>query len=572
MQPLKNSPKAAKSPEVSATGRGSRPAPDRKSSRLRALLESEQLEFLMEAHNGISARIVEEAGFHGIWASGLALSAQYGVRDNNEASWTQIVDMLEFMSDATSIPILLDGDTGYGNFNNLRRLVRKLEQRDIGGVCIEDKLFPKTNSFIDGERQPLADVEEFCGKIEAGCDSRSDPDFCIVARVEALIVGWGLDEALRRAEAYREAGADAILIHSKQRQPDEVLAFARRWQDRAPLVIVPTRYYSTSADTYRKADISVAIWANHLLRAAITAMQRAAGEIHDAESLANIEDQIAPVNEVFRLQGAEELAGAEKRYFGGRAVDRHAVVLAASRGDDLGPVTAEQPKAMIPIAGSPLLQRLVDTFKRQNVNDITVVAGYRAEAIESIGGIEIVRNADFENSGELASLNCAMHAISGDTVITYGDLLFRSYILDDLLSHRDEVVAVVDTRLPEDTSPDYRDLVWCTRDGSHQLFHEDVNLLKVSFGAEDETSLPCGRWIGMLRVCGHGVERLHAAMATLRQREDFDRLGLTDLINTLASGETPVKVLYIHGHWLDVNGMEDLGRATDFSYGGAAER
>lgn len=153
-----------------------------KCAQLRALLESSELEFIMEAHNGISARIVEEAGFKGIWASGLAISAQFGVRDNNEASWTQVVEMLEFMADATRIPILLDGDTGYGDFNNMRRLVRKLEQRGVAGVCIEDKLFPKSNSFINGNRQPLANVDEFCGKIKAGKDSQTDPDFRIVAR------------------------------------------------------------------------------------------------------------------------------------------------------------------------------------------------------------------------------------------------------------------------------------------------------------------------------------------------------------------------------------------------------
>src|SRR4029079_1163864 len=126
-----------------------------KTATLRRLLMSRELEFLMEAHNGLSARIVEEAGFHGIWASGLSISAALGVRDNNEASWTQVVEVVEFMSDATSIPILLDADTGYGNFNNMRRLVRKLEQRGVAAVCIEDKQFPKTNSFINGEQQPL---------------------------------------------------------------------------------------------------------------------------------------------------------------------------------------------------------------------------------------------------------------------------------------------------------------------------------------------------------------------------------------------------------------------------------
>ena len=170
----------------------------------------------MEAHNGLSARIVEEAGFRGIWASGLSISAALGVRDNNEASWTQVLEVVEFMSDATRIPILLDADTGYGNFNNMRRLVRKLEQRGVAAVCIEDKLFPKTNSFINSERQPLADLEEFTGKIKAVKEAQSDPDFCLVARLEGFIAGWGLDEVMRRAEACHAAGADALLVHSKK--------------------------------------------------------------------------------------------------------------------------------------------------------------------------------------------------------------------------------------------------------------------------------------------------------------------------------------------------------------------
>src|SRR5215471_4511889 len=197
----------------------------KKTTQFKRLLRSSRIEFLMEAHNGLSAKIVEEAGFRGIWASGLSISTALGLRDNNEASWTQVLETLEFMADASSLPILVDGDTGYGNFNNVRRLVRKLGERGIAGVCIEDKLFPKTNSFI-GESQPLADIEEFCGRIKAGKDSQSDDDFVLVARVEALISGRGVDEALRRAEAYHAAGADAILIHSKLPTASEILTFA----------------------------------------------------------------------------------------------------------------------------------------------------------------------------------------------------------------------------------------------------------------------------------------------------------------------------------------------------------
>ena len=284
-----------------------------KTTTLKNMLCSSHLEFLMESHNGLSAKIAEQAGFKGIWASGLALSASMGIRDNNEASWTQILEIVEFMSDATSIPILLDGDTGHGNFNNLRRLVKKLEQRDIAGVCIEDKLFPKTNSFLS-ERQQLADIDEFCGKIKAGKDIQSDDDFVIIARVEAFIAGWGIDEVLKRAIAYHEAGADAVLIHSKESSANEIASFMQEWGDRSPVVIVPTKYYTTPTQTFRRMDISLVIWANHLVRSAITAMEQTAAQIYKSQSLMDVEDHIATLSKVFELQDADELQKAEKKY------------------------------------------------------------------------------------------------------------------------------------------------------------------------------------------------------------------------------------------------------------------
>lgn len=286
----------------------------KKTTQFKNMLLSNQLEFIMEAHNGLSAKIVEETGFKGIWGSGLSISAALGVRDNNEASWTQVLEVLEFMSDATSIPIMLDADTGYGNFNNARRLVHKLEQRGVAAMCIEDKLFPKTNSFINSEQQPLADMDEFSGKIRAVKDAQTDDDFCVVARVEAFIAGWDVDEALRRAESYYRAGADAVLIHSKKNSPDQILEFMKHWQNTCPVVIVPTMYYDTPTDVFEKAGISLVIWANHLLRSSISAMQNTAAEIYKSQSLGNVEPNVVPVKEIFRLQNADELKQAEKRY------------------------------------------------------------------------------------------------------------------------------------------------------------------------------------------------------------------------------------------------------------------
>ncbi len=535
-----------------------------KSTQLRRLLESPDLEFILEAHNGISARIAEEAGFKGIWGSGLAMSAQFGVRDSNEASWTQIVDMLEFMSDVTRIPILLDGDTGYGNFNNMRRLVKKLEQRYIAGVCIEDKQFPKINSFINGERQPLADVDEFCGKIKAGKDSQDDPDFCIIARIEALIAGWGMSEALKRAEAYHEAGADGILIHSKLSKPDEILEFSHEWARRLPLIIVPTTYYSTPVEVFHKAGVNLVIWANHMIRAAVAAMEKASREIFENKSVANLEDRIAPIKRIFTLQGADELTRAQERYLHPGRPETHAIVLAASRGNALHELTHDRPKVMLSIGGKTLLRRLLDEFKKQSINQTTVVAGYKHDAIDT-AGITLRINNEYETTGELTSLLCAEQDFNEDMIITYGDLLFRSYILDDLLELDGDIVMVVDSDLdnsPISGKPDY---AYCSRTDDRSMFRQDISLKHISEDEKTDLGEPSGRWIGMLRIRGNGLNWLKQGLGELQQREDFTQLTLPDLLNHLVKQDIPVKVHYIHGHWLDVNTLQDIDRAGDFT-------
>jgi phosphoenolpyruvate phosphomutase len=535
-------------------------SPISKAKQLRNLLESAELEFIMEAHNGISAKIVEETGFKGIWGSGLALSAQYGVRDNNEASWTQIIDMLEFMSDATNIPILLDGDTGYGNFNNMRRLVKKLEQRQIGGVCIEDKLFPKTNSFIASERQPLADIDEFCGKIKAGKESQQDPDFCIIARVEAFIAGWDLAEALKRAIAYQEAGADGILIHSKLSRPDEILAFAREWGGRLPLIIVPTKYYSTPTEVFKKAGVSLVIWANHLIRGAVATMERIAQNIYENETLINIEDEIAPVKEIFRLQGAQELLEAEKRYFTQKN-HTQAIVLAASQGKELNSLTENKPKVMLPIGGKPLLRRLIDELKKMEINNIHVVAGYKAESI-NIQGIKVIVNQDYETTGELASLICSEGIWEDDLIILYGDLLFRNYILRDLLEAKGDIVTVVDSAINNISSSGNPDYAYCSKSDDRFLFNPDVNLLKIDHNQDNAS----GRWLGMLKFNNQGKKWLDQAITELKKQPNFNQLGIPDLCNYLIGQGKEIKVIYINGHWLDLNSLEDLNKAEFFTH------
>lgn len=230
---------------------------------LREILYFPEVSYAMEAHNGLSAKIVEQSGFELIWASGLTISSSLGHRDCNEISWTDLCAQVEYMVNATSIPILVDGDTGFGNFNNVRQLVVKLSKYGAAGVCLEDKIFPKTNSFLP-YNQSLASIKEFVDKIKAAKDSQLHNEFCVIARTEAFIAEQGLEEALTRAFAYRDAGADALLVHSKRSTSIEIENFCKHWDYSIPLVIVPTKYADTPSGRYQELGISLVIWANHL--------------------------------------------------------------------------------------------------------------------------------------------------------------------------------------------------------------------------------------------------------------------------------------------------------------------
>ena len=531
-----------------------------KASRFRQLLTEPELDFIMEAHDGVSARIVEEAGFPAIWASGLTISTALGVRDRNEASWTQVIDVLDFMADATSIPILLDGDTGYGDFNNFRRLVRKLCQRDIAAVCVEDKTFPKTNSFVDGP-QALAEVGEFCGKIKAGKDSQLDPEFSIIARIEALIAGRGMDEALRRAEAYHAAGADGILIHSKESTADEVMAFASEWAGRCPLVIVPTMYYATPTENFRKADISLVIWANHNLRASITAMRDISRHIFQEQSVTAVEGSVASLRDVFRLAGNSELAEAEKRYLPVSGDSYRAVVLAASRGGALADLTEDKPKCMLDVRGEPILARLARALGDAGVQDVTVVCGYKHEAVD-VPRIRKVINPEFDSTGEAASLARAVEDMSGTTIVSYGDIVFRSYILDLLLECDADIAVVVDAH-PGEGARRGMDLACCSRAHARQNL-DDVPVTLESIGQEVAEETAHGEWIGLAKFSARGVDLLRAEIAAMFDDETLSQAGLPNVLQRLiAHGEKP-RVVYVMGVWLDVNDAFGLASARNF--------
>ncbi len=533
----------------------------KKTTQLRKMLDSPSLEFIMEAHNGLSAKIVEEAGFKGIWGSGLSISASLGVRDNNEASWTQVLDVIEYMSDATSIPILLDGDTGYGNFNNMRRLVKKLEQRDVAGVCIEDKIFPKTNSFLRGDKQPLAEIEEFSGKIKAGKDSQTDDDFLIVARVEAFIAGWGLKEALLRAEAYRQAGADAILIHSKLSNSSEVFSFIKEWGNRSPVVLVPTKYYTTPTDDFRKNNVSLVIWANHLIRGAVKKMQEIAKQIHTEENLLAVEDAVVPVKEIFRLQDDQEIAEAEKRYLSQTAKKPiNAVILAASRGKALGHLTGDIPKTMLKIGKESILSRTVNHIYDHEIKDITVVTGYKSDKV-NLPNLNKVKNEEYNSTGQVASLYKAVDKLTQTTLLIFGDILYKKYILQFAIDDPEDVVIIVDSNI-DTRRKSKSDYVMATEPNSQSFFGKSAYASKIEFSDPDMKYQ--GEWIGVMKLSQEGSKLAQKYMVEQKNTPEFKDLDIRDMLNWFTTQGTKVKIQYISGHWVDVNNISDLTLASEF--------
>jgi phosphoenolpyruvate phosphomutase len=286
-----------------------------KNRTLRAALSSGRLFTAMAAHNPLAAKLAEQAGFGGIWGSGFELSASYAVPDANILSLGTHLEMMRAIASVVSVPLLADIDTGFGNAVNVHYIVPQYEAAGASAIVMEDKTFPKDTSLRANGRQELVRIEEFQGKVAAAAAARKDKDFVVIARVEALIAGLGQDEAIKRGLAYREAGADAILIHSRQKTPDEILAFIKAWPEKAPLVLVPTAYPQLGeADISALGKVGIVIYGNHAIRAAVGAMRNVFAQIRREGGIREVDKSLPTVKEIISLQGDAHMRGVEASY------------------------------------------------------------------------------------------------------------------------------------------------------------------------------------------------------------------------------------------------------------------
>ena len=254
------------------------------------------------AFDAMSAKLVEINNFDAVWAGSFAISATHALPDASILTMTEFLSVASNMTDACSIPVIADCDTGFGGPSNVSHMVKKYESAGIAAVSIEDKIFPKQNSLLENGNQKLLSEKDFVAKIIAAKNSKTNENFMIIARVEALIAGLGVSEAIKRANAYEKAGADAILIHSKKSTPDEIFEFCDAWNGNIPIITIPTSYPDVTLEELQNHKVKMVIYANQSLRAAHWAMAEHLNKLSTSKSLSDVETKMTDMEDIFQLQ------------------------------------------------------------------------------------------------------------------------------------------------------------------------------------------------------------------------------------------------------------------------------
>lgn len=541
---------------------------------LRRLLARREPVVACGAHDALSARLVEEAGFDAVWASGFGLSAVRAVPDASILTMSETLEAARAMVEATHLPVIADCDTGFGNAINVMRTVAAFEAAGIAAVCIEDNVFPKRCSFYTGVARELVPAEEHARKVQAAKQAQGGAELVVIARTEALIAGWGKEEALRRARAYADAGADAILIHSKHPDLSELAEVAAAWDRDVPLVAVPTTYVAASLGELAAAGFKLVIYANQPLRAAVTAMREALGALRAGEA-AQLEQRIAPLEDIYGLVRLGELRANEARFLMPGGVDCSALILAAGEDGALGELTRDRPKCMLDIRGRTILERQIQALNASGIKDIAVVRGYEKASID-LPNLRFYDNDRYRETGELASLAMAEDELRGPLVCLYGDVIFDESIVGRLLRAPGDVVIVVD-RAYYDVAREGKaearshDLVVTEEPpvSGYRFVPSSGGVLVKHIGQRLAPEEAHGEFIGLVLFSERGARLVRETWQDLarshtgpfHEAPSLAAASLTDLLQELIDRGHEVSCVDVYKGWMEVDTFDDYRRA-----------
>lgn len=548
-----------------------------KAKKLRELFKKQGFFRLIGAHNGLTARLGERTGFDGIWASSLEVSASHAVPDANILTMTDYLNAAIDMNEAVSIPVVVDVDQGYGNSTNVVRMVKKFEETGIAGVIMEDKLFPKQNSLLADGRQELASIAEFVGKIMAAKNAQKTKDFMVMARTEALIAGWGQKEAMKRAKAYVEAGADAIMIHSKKKDPKDIIDFVNSWKENIPLVIIPSTYYTFTEDKIKKyPQIKMVVYANQGVRTIVKSVTETFKEIIKGGGTHTVVPKIASVRDVFELQGTFEMKSDEEKFL--KTGKEPITTIIPAAGDDsyipsFKDLVQDRPLTMLDINGKPILTRISEHLLKAGITDINVVTGYKADKI-NVENIKIIENKEYAKKGILHSIMSAKDKMNGKVLITFADILFDEDLIQKVIRWADnDINIVIDSSYKGSGKKKTGiNLVVAKHDpikGDRIMKRERSNpILKA--GGEELKKEANYEFFGTVLLSKKGTEIFKSEYESLLKNppkgkfynaESFDKAEVTDFFQYLIDKGIRLDSIEVHKGWMEIHTFDDYKRA-----------
>ena len=566
--------------------------PEVRRGKLKALLSEREIVRVLEAHNGLSGIIANNACIEGqsnqvpvqrefdaIWESSLTDSASKGHPDIEVVSFDSRLQSINEILAVTHKPMIVDGDTG-GDANNFEYMVTKLERAGVSAVIIEDKVFPKRNSLEPGVQQMLQEPEIFSQKIQRGKSAQISTDFMIIARLESLIAGKSVDDALFRAQIYLEAGADGVMIHSKEKDPAQIMEFAKHYQKmtqkincKKPMVCVPTTYNTLTEDELRAAGFSIVIYANHLLRSANKAMEETARTILLNQRSFEVDPICSPVREIFQTVGFLEVK--EKDKLDGNNKNIPIIIPAAGEDPSLSSILNGKPKSMLEIAGKTLLDWQISALNSNNLTNITVITGYKSRTMKA-DGVTFQENKDYKRGSELHSLMEARKKMTNGFIMLYSDILFEENIMSKILACQEDIVLVVDNTMQYHAPEANKIQDFVISKNKHlptrrkiSFAYENI-ISKIGSKLNPETATH--EFIGLAKFTKTGAEQLLQTYedcvknyhGKLQEAENINQFKFTDLIQEMIDRGYVANFLEIHKGWLEIHSTEDIELANHF--------
>lgn len=555
--------------------------PGQRRRKLKELLAKGMVRAL-EAHNGLSALVATTASatfngetrtFDAIWESSLTDSASKGQPDIEVVSYDSRINTIQEISNVTDKPIIVDGDTG-GDPSHFEYFVKRLEHIGVSAVIIEDKVFPKRNSLDADAKQDLENPELFATKIQRGKSVQLTSEFMIIARLESLIAGTGVDDALKRARIYLEAGVDGIMIHSKDKDPKDIFAFAEGYAQicdelcvKKPLVAVPTTYNTVTDEELAARGFSIIIHANHLLRSSYKAMQEAAKTILASGRSLEADNLCAPVKEIFSVVGFLDVTEKDRRY-AQKYKGYRAVIPAA------GPsVVFDLPKPLLDINGKTILERQRETFNKAGIREVSVIRGFKKELF-SVPKIKYHDNDQYQTTHILDSLFCAKEDMGNGFVFAYADLLFHESLVKNLLDAYGDIVLVVDNTYCRHTHGVDKELDLVVATNALPMRHLNPTMHRhvSNIGKKIPKEHATHEFVGLAKFTPAGAQALQeiykeckqtyqtspAPSAPFHEAPHFGKASFLDMVQELINRGHHVHALEVNKGWIEIHKPEDV--------------